>query len=171
MPNSRTFTIPPIKEWIDKSLYGAGEKILWNAPGVDPFAANSYVGEDLLYDTITNDLNPKFDTDFNKDALEFLKMFDDESVSHVIFDPPYSPRQLKECYDGIGQSLTDAKTSVWSKWKDEIARITMPGGFVLSFGWNSVGMGINRGFQMQDILMVCHGSMHNDTICTKERKL
>lgn len=35
------------------------------------------------------------------DALEFLKLFDDESVDVVLFDPPYSPRQVKEIYDKV----------------------------------------------------------------------
>jgi hypothetical protein len=92
-------------------------------------------------------------------------------VDQVLFDPPYSPRQLKECYNDIGQTLHDTKSSVWSNWKKEIARITKPGGYVLSFGWNTVGIGKTRGFEIRDILLVCHGGMHNDTICVREVKL
>ena len=71
----------------------------------------------------------------------------------------------------MGQSLHDTKSSVWSNWKEEIARVVSPGGIVLSFGWNTVGIGKSRGFEIEDILLVSHGGMHNDTICMKERKL
>ena len=162
MPNHETFSIKPIRTWIEQIIRfeGIGVKSL----SIDPFARGSKLA------MITNDLNPDFSTDYNMDSLDFLKKFDDDEVDLVLFDPPYSPRQLKECYDGIGQTLTDAKSSVWSKWKDEIARITKPGGTVLSFGWNTVGIGKTRGFEMVDVLLVCHGGMHNDTICVREAK-
>lgn len=154
MPNHNTFSIKPIREFIGdipiKSL--------------DPFARTSELA------TVTNDLNPHFDTNYNMDALDFLKKFQDEWADMVLFDPPYTPRQLKECYDGIGQSLHDTKSSVWSKWKNEIARVTSVGGEVLSFGWNSGGMGDSRGFEKVDVMLVCHGAMHNDTICVREVK-
>ena len=58
----------------------------------------------------------------------------------------------------------------WSKTKDEIARITKPRGKVICFGWNSMGLGIKRGFKMNRILLVPHGGSRNDTICTVEIK-
>lgn len=45
------------------------------------------------------------------------------------------------------------------------------GGVALSFGWNSSGFGRERGYAMREILIVCHGGAHNDTICTAEVKL
>ena len=59
----------------------------------------------------------------------------------------------------------------WSKCKDEIARITKPGGKVICFGWNSMGLGKNRGFEMTNILLVPHGASKNDTITTVEIKI
>ena len=38
--------------------------------------------------------------------------------------------------------------------------VTAPGGIVLSFGWNSVGMGLNRGYELIEILLCCHGGAH-----------
>jgi hypothetical protein len=55
--------------------------------------------------------------------------------------------------------------------KDEVARITMMGGIVVSVGWDSNGIGIGRGFQMERILMVAHGGHWRDTIVTVERKV
>jgi hypothetical protein len=46
----------------------------------------------------------------------------------------------------------------------------MSGTIALSFGWSSVGFGKNRGWRMIEILLVCHGGAHNDTICVAEVK-
>jgi hypothetical protein len=44
------------------------------------------------------------------------------------------------------------------------------GGYAISFGWNSNGFGEKYGFTIIEILMVCHGSSHNDTIVVVEIK-
>lgn len=160
MPNSRTFQIKPIKEFVEK--YIKDKKII-----IDPFA------NECRYGTITNDLNPKFDTDFHLDALDFLRQIEDESADVVIYDPPYSLRQVKECYEGVGITVTAEHTkSSWrAKHLDEIKRILKPNGLALCFGWNSNGIGKTRGFEMLEVLLVPHGGSKNDTICTAERKI
>ena len=121
------------------------------------------------YDAI--DYIDPFPYPYKKDAIEYLSEFKDSSVQGVLFDPPYSPRQLKECYESKGMVLHDTKSSVWSNWKDEISRIIKPNGICLSFGWSSQGMGKNRGFKIIEILLVPHGGNHNDTICVVEKKI
>lgn len=160
MPNKNTFSIKPIKELLE-------EEVDRNKKWVDPFANNSKVA------TITNDLNTDFDTDYHMDALEFLKMFETGSVDGVLFDAPYSPRQLSECYKDIGISLTQKTTqsSFWGDIKKEIGRITKIGGKVITFGWNSGGVGKSNGFEIESILLVPHGGWHNDTIVVVERKI
>ena len=44
-------------------------------------------------------------------------------------------------------------------------------GWVMCFGWNTNGLGKNRGFEMTEILIVAHGGSKNDTLCTLEYKL
>lgn len=44
------------------------------------------------------------------------------------------------------------------------------GGKVITFGWNSGGIGKTNGFEISRILLVPHGGWHNDTICTVEIK-
>ena len=159
MPNSKTFSIKPINELVTRYTRQGG--II-----VDPFANDCKIG------TITNDLNPKFDTTYHLDALDFLKQLDDESEDIVLYDPPYSPRQVKECYEGIGITVTAEHTkSSWrAKHLDEIARVLKPNGICLSFGWNTNGVGKKRGFEIIEILIVAHGGSKNDTLCTVERK-
>jgi|GEM_PF-26494 len=158
MPNSRTFEIKPIKELILSEMTEG----LW----IDPFANNNKLA------TITNDLNPTYDTNYHMDALDFLKMFEDSSVDGILYDPPYSPRQVSECYNDVGYNVTwdMTKASFWGNHKREIARIVKPNGKVITFGWNSGGIGMKNGFAIKRILLVPHGGWHNDTICTVETK-
>ena len=161
MPNSKTFSIKPIKELVERYID------IPDAVIVDPFA------NECKYGTITNDLNPKFDTDYHLDALDFLKQITDNHADVILYDPPYSLRQVKECYEGVGVTVTaeHTKASWRAKHLDEIQRILKPNGIALCFGWNSNGVGKKRGFEMIEVLLVAHGGSKNDTICTVERKL
>jgi hypothetical protein len=51
-----------------------------------------------------------------------------------------------------------------------IDRVLKPGGHVITCGWNTVGMGKVAGYEIVEILLVCHGSDHNDTITLVECK-
>ena len=159
MPNHNTFKIKPITELLKEEMVGK----LW----IDPFCGYNSPAH------VTNDLNPNVPADNHEDAIIFLKMFDNESVEGVLYDPPYSVRQVAECYKQVGFSVTQETTrSDWyTKIKKEIARIVKPGGKVICFGWNSGGIGKNLGFEMTRVLLVPHGGIHNDTICTVEIKL
>ena len=108
---------------------------------------------------------------FKQEALQYLSTFEECSVDGVLFDPPYSPRQLKECYESRGESLHDTKSSVWATWKDAVSRIVKSNGTVISFGWSSMGMSKSRGFEIIEILLVPHGGNHNDTIVVVEKKV
>ena len=158
MPNKNTFSIKPIKELILDELTEG----IW----IDPFANSNKLA------TITNDLSAEYDTDYHMDALDFLKLFPDNSIDGVLYDPPYSPRQVSECYNNVGLSVTwdTTKSSFWSNHKREISRILKINGKVITFGWNSGGIGASNGFSIKRILLVPHGGWHNDTICTVEVK-
>lgn len=159
MPSKNTFDIAPIHQLLSEEVCPAD---FW----IDPFANVNKLAR------VTNDLNPEFNTDYHMDALDFLKMFGDESVDGVLYDPPYSPRQVSECYSNFGCNVTWETTnaSFWSNHKKEIQRIVRPGGKVITFGWNSGGIGCKHGFEITRILLVPHGGWHNDTICTVEVK-
>ena len=126
--------------------------------------------KELLDREFDNIFVDPFPFPFKTDALEYLKSFQDESVEKLAFDPPYSPRQLKEMYGGAGLDYT-TNASYWSSLKKEIGRIMKKDGKVISFGWNSGGIGKKYGFEIKKILLVPHGGQHNDTIVTVERKV
>ena len=67
--------------------------------------------------------------------------------------------------------MQTTQSSFWGNLKKEIARVVKPNGIVISFGWNSNGIGKTKGFEIIEILLVSHGGNHNDTICVVERKI
>jgi 16S rRNA G966 N2-methylase RsmD len=109
MPNKYTFQIPCIRKFIDK--YTENKTDI-----VDPFCGKSVIANKF------NDLHIS-----KIDSTDWLKTLKSNSADIVLFDPPYSPRQLKECYDSIGCVLHDTKSSVWKTWKDEILLVAHGG--------------------------------------------
>ncbi len=158
MPSKNTFQIKPIGEIVRKYTHGKS---------IDPFANTNQ------FALITNDLNTNYSTDFHLDAIDFLRRFKDGEIDTVLYDPPYSPRQVSEVYTELGLSVNMETTqaSFWSNMKKEIGRITKKGGISISCGWNSGGIGMKYGFEIIEVIMVPHGGQHNDTIVTVERKL
>jgi len=163
MPSRWTFTIKPIKELLQREVI-SGQK--W----IDPFAGYNSPA------TCRNDVDPEANAEYHEDALEFLKrQSDDEDFlfDGALFDPPYSSTQAKRKYHMLEKDFTAemGRKEYWSKCKREIARMVRPGGRVISFGWNSGGMGKNLGFELEYVLLVPHGAGRNDTIVTLETKL
>ena len=159
MPSRWTFTIKPIRGLLD--AYVRDGKT-W----VDPFAGESSPAQ------ITNDINPDRPTMHHLHATDFISRLSDGGHDGILFDPPYSLRQVKECYDGLGikMSFEDSKKFP-NNVKDIAANKIKPGGYAITFGWNSGGFGKKRGFKLIEILLVAHGGHHNDTIVTVEKKM
>lgn len=161
MPNRDTFSVKPIRDFVQRYLQNS-------TCSVDPFARNT------KWATYTNDLNPKTAAEHHLEAEDFLALLVQKKVKAdlIILDPPYSPRQVKECYDDIGRKMatSDAWGGAMKKRRRELLwQMMTPNAVVLSFGWNTNCMG--KGFQIDEILLVAHGSDHNDTICVAESKL
>jgi hypothetical protein len=157
-PSAWTFTIPPISVLLRRYV-GAGKG--W----IDPFAGFNSPAE------FTNDMNPESPAKYHIEAEEFCKLLPGP-FSGVLFDPPYSYRQISEHYKGLGMKATmqDTSTHFYNRVKNVICDKIVPGGLALCFGWDSNGFGKSRGFEIIEILLVAHGGHHHDTICTVERK-
>lgn len=162
MPNPDTFSITPIKKYLE-DIFSNG------VYGVDPFVRNSPFKNNCL----SNDLDETINADEHKDAVVFLKGLISASYDLVLFDPPYSPRQLAECYKKmkLAVNMETTQSSFWSNCKKEISRIIKKGGRVISFGWNSGGIGKKYGFEIEYIMLIAHGGQHNDTIMVVERRV
>jgi len=159
MPNKWTFAIKPIKELLVK--YNVGDD--W----ADPFCGKSRICGHR------NDLNPKNEnTSYHLEAVDFMAVVP-KGLSGVVFDPPYSLTQVSKSYKDIGLKFKGKEnpTGGFPKVKDLITEKVKLNGVVISFGWNSIGMGLKRGFELIEILLVCHGGNRNDTIVTVERKI
>lgn len=156
MPSPDTLSIPPIADFARRWLQG-------RAVIVDPFARNSHWA--TLY---SNDINPKTSARFHMEARAFLAMLVERGVcaEAVIFDPPFSPTQIKRAYEDAGLSVSRDDTQsarVKAECRDLIRKITGPGSVVLSFGWNTCGMG--KDWRTNEVLLVDHGGDHNATLC------
>jgi hypothetical protein len=167
MPNKHTFSIKPIGNLLDKYIDKKDIETDGSFVSIDPFANKNQ------YAQITNDLDPQYNTTKNMDATEFLNTFEDDSVDIILYDPPYSTRQVSEVYKKFGMTVNMQTTqnTYWVKQKQAIARIAKEGAYVITCGWNSGGIGKTLGFEIQEILLVPHGGWHNDTIITVEKKL
>ena len=141
----------------------------WCMPSHRTFTIKPF--KELIEKELGSEYVDPFPYPFTQDAIEYLKTIPTKSVGYSVFDPPYSQRQLKEMYHNSGLSFTyPVNSSYWSVCKKEFGRIMKPGGKVISFGWNTNGIGKKYGFEISKIVLVAHGSQHNDTIATVEVK-
>lgn len=164
MPSAWTFTIKPIKELLE-------EYVPKDENWLDPFAGENSPAK------WKNDMSPERNSQFHLDAFEFAKEVERltgvREFDGVLFDPPYSNRQISEHYKqvGIKASRFDTSARFYSRIKKEIAPKIKKGGTAISFGWNTVGFGKVNGFRIVEILIVSHGGAKNDTLCTVEVKV
>lgn len=155
MPSRWTFTIPPVADFLARHL--DGRSVI-----VDPFAGQSDVA------THRNDLG-RGGIDAEAYCLGLLES--GLVADAIVFDPPYSPRQIAECYASIGRKCETKDTqnaALYARVRRPLADLLRPGGVALSFGWNSAGFG--NGWTREEVLLVQHGGAHNDTICVAQRK-
>lgn len=169
MPSRWTFTMPPVAAFLERHISPQRiRELRWRSDNrhdtaiVDPFCGQSIIA------THRNDLALG-----GVDAEEFVRGLIAEGVRAqvVIFDPPYSPRQISECYESIGRKATTEDTqngALYRRARAALTEILVEDGVALSFGWQSAGFG--RAWPTDEILLVQHGSAHNDTICVAQRK-
>ena len=164
MPSPNTFSIKPIRDLLAKYI-SEDSKVL------DPFARDS------LLTHWSNDINPETEAAFHMDAIDFLDHLLAEghggTFNVVLLDPPYSPRQMSEAYQSAGlkpgmEGTQNAR--LYSEAKKRMFPLLAGGGTAITFGWNSSGFGKKYDVDVCEILMVCHGGAHNDTICVVECK-
>ena len=157
MPSRHTFEIKPIAELLDTVLAGRSEIL-------DPFAGRSERG------TIRNDL-----AHGGKDAVDFLDDCIAKGVQAdaVLLDPPYSPRQMSECYKSVGlkKGMNGTQNArLYKECKQRLDALLRPGGVAVTCGWNSAGFDAKYGYERIVTLLVSHGGAHNDTIVVVQRK-
>jgi hypothetical protein len=104
----------------------------WAMPSHQTFAIKPF--KNLIKDELGDKYIDPFPYPFKQDAIEYLKTIEDSSENYLVFDPPYSQRQLREMYDNNGLSLDNPmNNSYWAKCRKEISRIIRKNGKVVSF--------------------------------------
>ena len=152
-PKKYTFEMPKLKQWTEQNCIG---KVL-----------NLFAGKTLLnIDETRVDLNKDMPADYYMDAYNFVRMAKENKWIYdtVIFDPPYNLRKSREKYLGV-------YTSELRKIKTILPNILSENGRIISYGYDTTGMGKKRGFEKIGICIINHAGDHNDTLCLIEKKI
>lgn len=158
MPTAWTFEMQPVKELLSRYV---GDGKGW----IDPFAGKNSPAE------MTNDHNPDMPAKYNMEAVDFVDWLTGK-YKGILYDPPYSFRQISEHYKKLGQKASQLDTSMkfYEKVKSAVCDKIEIGGLAISFGWNTNGLGKARGFKIIEIMAIAHGGSKNDTLVTVEKK-
>ena len=146
---------------------------------IDPFA-REYRQPGCF--TLTNDLNPEFQTDYCIEANDFCELVDAdlgtagvvEQFDLIYFDPPYTLRKLKDLYDGVGKDLEIWQThNMWGRARAALSRCIRIGGYAISFGYNTRGFGRRLGFEIEEVMILHSAGCPDryDILVTVERKV
>lgn len=169
-PTPHTFTMPPVQELLSHYV-PKRYAYKW----ADPFCGDHSPAAIWYKNDHNPDRGPK--GTLHMDVLEFAAYLREdlrgELLDGVLFDPPYSFRQISEHYKVVGRKATKADTSMafYEKARSALCDLVAPCGYAISFGWNTNGFGVARGFRVVEILAIAHGGSRNDTLVVVEQKM
>ena len=151
--NKYTFKSKVIKNWVESHCN-------------DKYVLNLFAGITKISGCleVRNDMDKTMNADYSIDALDFVKEWNGKLFDIVVLDSPYSYRKLMEFYNGH-------KASRFNQLKDLIPNIIVSNGAVITFGYQSVSMGIVRGFEQREVLLMSHGGAIHDTIAVLEQSM
>jgi hypothetical protein len=153
--NKYTFKSRKIKEWVEKHC---------NGETLNLFAGQEFLQESRTLSEFRNDIREDMPADTHMDALDFVRGWSSKPFGTIVLDPPYSYRKSMEMYEG-------AVSSRFNQVKNNLPRILIPKGRVITLGYHSVSMGKSRGFELEAVCVISHGGAIHDTIISVERKL
>jgi hypothetical protein len=174
------FSLPPMQKIIKRVLarvcdddFAAGLRFDQKVRIIDPFARNY---RQLGCVTISNDLHPDIKTDYTMEANDFGEfcLANEFECDVVFFDPPYTLRQLKDLYDGIGKDLEVWQCqNQWGRCKDALAKCVREGGYAISLGYHTHGFSERRGFRKEEVTILNGSGKQDryDILVTVERKV
>jgi hypothetical protein len=148
--NKYTFKSTPVRIIVEKLAEGR--------------TLNLFAGKTKLnIDEVRNDLDPTMNAEYHLDAYDFVTQYKGEPFNTVLLDPAYSIRKSIELYHGN-------KMSKFNAIKNTLSALLTDRGLVITFGYHSISMGATRGFQLERVIILCHGGATHDTIISVERK-
>jgi len=111
----------------------------------------------------------KFAYNNEEEALSYLKKQKDNSLNLIIFDPPYA-KHWKRLYGDDFKVEKTYQDWIWCL-KREMARVLKVGGKIFTCGYETNGIGSNKGFEKENLLIVAHGGLLRDTFAYSEIKI
>lgn len=144
-----TFDIPPIKDMVNLYIKNTEGKVL-----------NLFSGKNKIDrpNVINND---------RYEALEFIKSFPDNYFDLILFDPPYA-KHYKSLYNC--PEIKNYNNWIWDL-KKHMSRTLKVGGYALQIGYETNGIGVLKGMEKEDLLIIAHGGILRDTFCYTEKKV
>lgn len=152
-PRKYTFEQPKLKALVESYCNGS--------------VLNLFAGRvKLNVDETRNDIDVNMPADFHIDAYELVIKLAKNSIQYdtIILDPPYNLRKAREKYKGHYIGL-------FTKIKNELSSICSDGAYVITLGYDTVGMSKSRGFKKIAVAVICHNGDHNDTLMVVEKKI
>jgi hypothetical protein len=144
-----TFAVGPVRRWVEDHCEGS--------------VLNLFAGITRLnVDEIRNDMDMKADADFHLDPVSFLESWSGGQFDTILLDP------LSACRNGM-DLYQDIIRSPFRALKDALIKHLKPAGKVITFGYHTIVMGQNRGFELEKIGVFSHGGAIHDTIASVER--
>jgi len=158
MPNQWTFQIPEVQAILNRLIH-KHKRILIPFAGMFRFP-NSLTPKDITYiDIDTTRPQPCL----YGDCLEVMAQRLEGNYDLIISDPPF-------CFYQAIHTYGNSKMQDISKCKELYDQLLTSNGQILHFGFNSTGMGQNRGYIKEKIWLLNHGGSHSDTIILLESK-
>lgn len=163
MPHIYTFKVKGVKEYIIHNL--KGEKILIPFGGMEKIDVPHKKIDtcDIKYPNV----NEAAAADFYCDATDYDKSPEIKGKKYdtIVLDPPFSFFQAVRYYKLNEKTF---KMTDIVKAKNEALRHCEDKCRIISLGFNTTGMGKERGFKLKKVAVVNHGGNHNDTLITVE---
>lgn len=147
-----TFEPNPVRRYVEAWLEG---RVLNLFAGATKLRHNDEI--------IRNDLDPKRDADYHFDAVKAHEQFEANSFDMALLDPPWNSRKSREKYRGEYQGHFTAV-------KDAVKGLVRPGGHILTVGYDTVGMGKQRGYEPIAVASLCYGGDIDDALILVEQR-
>ena len=125
---------------------------------IDPFARSCGWG------TVTNDVDPRWHTDFHMDGADFLEDLVEQGFKAriILFDPPFSDRQNQEKYEQSDSNLYSSGDGRIGRCGLAIKKLLFPGAICIKLGYNSNAP--TKGLELIRLATVSFGGTRNDVL-------
>jgi hypothetical protein len=146
-----TFESPKLAAWTEQHLEDAS-RIL------NPTAGNAKL--DVEGEVVRVDVCEDADADLHMDFRNLLEVVDEESMSGIVYDPPYSYNQAVSKY---GLDLDRDEFYFYNRGvQDLFHQLLEPGGCIIQFGYTTKAMPAEYNYRIRDVAVFNKLGAQND---------